>query len=208
MLTATRAAASKMRHRARFPACSKFTAMRLLPLMLCGATIVSLVGCQTSPATKDAAASASASQPAAPTRQPPPNPATKAASAKANLAIEKLRLADLFRGTPVVFSLQPDGSLRAEVPLQFSFDPGKAVVKPPLGAVLDRIATGQRDEITVVLVAAPGDPAVKSAALAGERSASVRDYLLTRGLAQTRVKVVAPIGAANVRIVVTDTPAP
>ena len=137
-----------------------------------------------------------------------PNAATKAASTKANLAVEKLRLAELFRGTPVVISLQPDGSLRADVPLHFSFDPGKSAVKPPLAAVLDRIASGQVNEITHVVIAAPADPPpVKSPTLASERATAVRDYLVSRGLAASRLAVTGAV-AGVVRVVVTDGPAP
>ena len=178
--------------------------MRLLPSTAATLVIALIAGCANSPS----APTPSGSQPPAPPRQPPPNAATKAASTKANLAIEKLRLSELFRGTPVLFALQPDGSLRAEVPLQFSFDAGKAVVKPPLAAVLDRVAAGQLNEITHLVVAAPSDPAIKNSALVGERSASVRDYLVAHGLATARVSVAAAAAAAVVKIVVTDTPPP
>jgi len=140
--------------------------------------------------------------------KPAPNAATKAASTKANLAVEKLRLAELFRGTPVVIALQPDGSLRAEVPLHFSFDPGKSAVKPPLAAVLDRVASGQVNEITHLVIAAPADPPpVKSPTLVGERATAVRDYLVGRGLAASRLAVTSA-AAGVVRVVVTDTAAP
>ena len=179
--------------------------MRLLHLLAAGLVVALSAGCQTMPADK-ATASAPAPttpmQPKQPAPNPAPNPATKSASTKANLAIEKLRLAELFRGTPVLFALQPDGSLRADVPLQYSFDAGKAAVKPPLAAVLDRIAAGQRDESTQVVVHAPGEAAAK--ALAGERAASVRNYLVAHGLPEPRVAVSGSVGAAVVRIVVAD----
>ena len=187
--------------------------MRFFPLIAASAAIVLIAGCKTAPPSTSAAANGAAApfpsgSPTSP-RQPAPSPATKAASTKAHLAIEKLRLAELFRGTPVLFVLQPDGSLRVEVPLNFSFDAGKAAVKPPLAAVLDRVAAGQVQEVTQIVVRAPADPAAKSSAtLLGERAANVRDYLVARGLAETRVVVSGPAGAAVVRLVVTDMPAP
>jgi len=186
--------------------------MRLFPLFAASAAIVLIAGCKTAPSSAPVAAGGSAA-PSAPgsqvsPRQPTPSPATKAASTKAHLAIEKLRLAELFRGTPVLFALQPDGSMRVDVPLNFSFDAGKAVVKPPLAAVLDRVAAGQLQEVTQIVVRAPTDAAAKSATLLGERGASVRDYLVARGLAETRVIVSGSSGAAVVRLVVTDMPAP
>src|SRR5690348_812753 len=69
-----------------------------------------------------------------------------AAAPRPTLSEEQRRLADLFRGTPVVFAMQPDGSMRVSVPLRYSFDPGRFAVKPPLGAVLDRVAKSQRAE--------------------------------------------------------------
>ena len=175
--------------------------MRPLSILSAGLAITLVAGCQTTQPSKPTASAPAPSSPMQP-RQPAPNPATKSASTKANLAIEKLRLAELFRGTPVLFALQPDGSMRADVPLQFSFDAGKAVVKPPLAAVLDRIAAGQRDESTRVVVHAPADAAAK--ALAGERATSMRDHLVARGLADARVGVAAPVGATVVRIIVAD----
>jgi len=182
--------------------------MRLFSLLAASSAIVLVAGCQSTPPSKPGPSGAQVPQSPAQARQSPPNAATRAASTKANLAIEKLRLAELFRGTPVLFALQPDGSLRAEVPLHFSFDTGKTVVKPPLAAVLDRIATGQLNEMTQVVVSAPNDPATKDATLVGGRSASVRDYLVARGLAATRIIVSASAGTGVVRIVVTDMPAP
>lgn len=180
---------------------------RITPYTL-ALSIALVAGCAqgptaTAPGTSPAGGSSSASAPG-----PKPNPATKAASTKANLAIEKLRLSELFKGTPVVIALLPDGSLRADVPLAFSFDPGKAIVKPPLAAVLDRVANGQLNEITHLVVSAPADPPpVKNPTLVGERASAVRDYLVGRGLAASRLAVAGGAGAI-VRVVVSDAPAP
>ena len=62
-----------------------------------------------------------------------PGAAPGAAAPKETLAAEQRRLAELFRGTPVVFAMQADGSLRVTVPLAYSFDKGRFAVKPPLG---------------------------------------------------------------------------
>jgi len=169
------------------------------------ATLVS--ACAHAPATSSSTTPGASSPPSATSTKPAPNAATKAASTKANLAVEKLRLAELFRGTPVVISLLPDGSLRADVPLAFSFDPGKASVKPPLAAVLDRVANGQVNEITHLVVAAPADPPpAKSATLVGERASAVRDHLAAHGIAAARVTVSGAV-VGVVRVVVSDGPA-
>jgi outer membrane protein OmpA-like peptidoglycan-associated protein len=181
--------------------------MRFLTFVSASLVLASIAGCKTAPSTSMPQPSpGSPSSTAA--GQAPPNAATRAAATRANLAIEKVRLTELFRGTPVVLALQPDGSLRVEVPTHFSFDAGKAAVKPPLAAVLDRIAAGQRDELTRVLVSAPSDAATQGTALATERAASVRGHLVAHGLADTRIAPAPTAGTAVVRIVVTDMPLP
>lgn len=173
-----------------------------LSLLSTALTAALLAGCKTAPTNSSATTVAAPSAPAA----SQPNTATRAAATKGHLAIEKVRLTELFKGTPVVFGLLSDGSLRADVPLQFSFDAGKAVVKAPLAAVLDRIAAGQRDEITRVLVSAPPDVGVKAATLPADRAAAVRAYLAAHGVADARSSVAAAAGATTVRVVVTDAP--
>ncbi len=108
---------------------------------------------------------------------------------KPTLAQERERLAGLFDGTPVVLALDRDGSLRAEVPLRFCFEPARAVVKPPLAALLDRLAGSRATQGATWSVAAPGDPTSKGTALAAERAASVRDYLVGHGADALRVAV-------------------
>ena len=127
------------------------------------------------------------------------------APGKVPLGDEQRRLAELFRGTPVVFAMQSDGSLRVEVPLRFSFDHGASVVKPPLAAVLDRLALSQRTQPTRLHVAAPADPGARNAAvLARDRTASTRDYLAAHGIAPTRLVAVASTSSDQIEIVVVD----
>jgi outer membrane protein OmpA-like peptidoglycan-associated protein len=180
--------------------------MRLLPTLSAALALVFVAGCKTAPTSTSTTSGA----PPAPyaSSSTPVSPATKAASAKANLAIEKVRLTELFRGTPVGFALQPDGSLRVDVPLHFSFDAGKAVVKAPLAAVLDRVASGQRDELTRVLISAPPDSGGKATALSAERATNVRAYLVLHDLAEARLALSPTASTAVVRIIVTDAPLP
>jgi outer membrane protein OmpA-like peptidoglycan-associated protein len=118
---------------------------------------------------------------------------------------EQQRLSELFRGTPVVFSMQPDGSLRVEVPLSFCFDRGTFVVKPPLAAVLDRLANSQRNEATRLRVTAAPDPGGGGGpTLARERAASTRDYLVARGVIAIRVVIASVAQGEGVEIVITE----
>jgi outer membrane protein OmpA-like peptidoglycan-associated protein len=125
------------------------------------------------------------------------------AAPRPTLAQEQRRLADLFSGTPVVFAMQKDGSLRVSVPLHFSFDPGRYAVKPPLGAVLDRVARSQRTAGTHFVVTAPTDPKAKGLMLGTERASSTRDYLVARGVDATRLSIAAA-GGGDVIIVVAE----
>ena len=135
----------------------------------------------------------------APSRPPAPPP---------TLAAEQQRLSALFDGTPVVFAMQGDGSLRVEVPLRFSFDPGSSTVKPPLAAVLDRIATSQRRASSRLLVIAPGDKRGKGVTLGNDRAVSARDYLVGHGIAATRFTVSGVVEPDSVRIVVSENGTP
>ena len=138
---------------------------------------------------------------------PPTRSSATGSVPQPTLAQERERLAGLFDGTPVVLEIDRDGSLRAEVPLRFCFEPARAVVKPPLAALLDRLAGSPATRGGVWSVAAPGDPASKGTTLANERAASVRDYLVGHGADALRVSVsVAPaVGtpSAVVRVIVT-----
>jgi outer membrane protein OmpA-like peptidoglycan-associated protein len=94
------------------------------------------------------------------------------------LAAEKHWLQDLFRDTPVTVSAAPDAGVRVQVPLQYSFDVGKDQVKPPLAAVLDKVAASlHRQQRAQLRVAAP----------AGARAENVRQQLLKRGVPAARI---------------------
>ena len=137
---------------------------------------------------------------------PSPRSSAPASAPQPTLEQERERLAGLFDGTPVVLAIDRDGSLRAEVPLRFCFEPARAVVKPPLAALLDRLAGSPATRGGVWSVAAPGDPASKGSTLANERAASVRDYLVGHGADALRVTVSSTAAVGNptavVRVVV------
>ena len=94
--------------------------------------------------------------------------------------------------------------------MKFSFDAGRAVVKPPLGALLDRLVGSPATRGGSWVVAAPGDPKSKGNTLALERAASTRDYLVGRGADRLRFSVSALAGggdAAVIRVTVKVPPA-
>jgi outer membrane protein OmpA-like peptidoglycan-associated protein len=126
------------------------------------------------------------------------------------MADEHQRLSRLLDGTPVAVELTTDGRLRLEVPLEHSFDAGRAAVKPALGKVLELMSTGLKQQRTSeVRIAAPSDPG-GSSLLAADRAASTRDYLVARGVAPIRFVSVARGEQEGVEIVVSErfTPPP
>jgi hypothetical protein len=129
---------------------------------------------------------------AAPTRVPPgtvpstpPAEPPRPGQAPPNvLAAEVNWMRQLFDGTPVAIASEPDGSMRVEVPLTFSFDDKSNSPKPPLRAVMDKVAVSMaRQASTKVHLATPGPVA---------RGAAMRRYLHGRGVIGLRVVVLAP----------------
>ena len=127
---------------------------------------------------------------------------------KASLVAEKRRLTIALQGTPAVLAVQPDNSLRVDMPLRSCFDHGRATVKPPLAMVLDRMAASQRNETTRLLVTAPPDPGANALALAMQRAVTARDYLVERGLDASRFSVSAVASNPTVKIVITASASP
>jgi outer membrane protein OmpA-like peptidoglycan-associated protein len=133
----------------------------------------------------------------------PPPARDTAAPRLTGLAAERQWLQSWFQGTPVrVEAIGPSG-FGVEIPREFSFDPGRSVVKPPLGAVLDKLAQSlqRKPAARVELLAAPGDDAAGSS-LALQRAGNVRKYLLARGvlLQQVGPPTVAPVAAVQLRV--------
>jgi len=133
-----------------------------------------LAGCGVAP--KQPPAPASTATPAEPPRpgQPPPNV----------LAAEVNWMKQLFEGTPVAIVAEDDGAMRVDVPLSFAFDDKSTTPKPPLRAVMDKVAQSlARQASAKVQVATPGPVA---------RGAAMRSYLVGRGVVSLRVVVLTP----------------
>ena len=151
--------------------------------------IVLLAGCATQPGTAPPkpAPRPSAAVPAPATAAAPVPPAPTAAPEPAGqklqtLGTERDWLLSFFTGTPVVIEQRSDGLLGVEVPREFCFDAQRSAVKPPLAAVLDKVAESlRRTRARLPVVAAPGDSSASSP-LALQRAAQVRKHLLSRGV--------------------------
>ena len=145
--------------------------LRLALCLLLAAVVAGCAGPTTvPPATTPSPAPAEPPRPG----QPPPNV----------LAAEVTWMKQLFDGTPVAIASEPDGSMRVDVPLTFSFDDKSNAPKPPLRAVMDKVAASMaRQASSKVHLATPGPPA---------RGAAMRSYLQGRGVIGLRVVVLAP----------------
>lgn len=97
------------------------------------------------------------------------------------LAGEQRWLAALFEGTPVRVGADAAGGVRLQVPLQYAFDTASNEPKPPLRAVLDRLALSlQRQPRARLTIGAPGPDA-------RARTLAMRQHLQARGVAGYRV---------------------
>ena len=119
-----------------------------------------------------------AGTPLAPAAGSPP----AVAEVPAPLAAEQHWLAQLFEGTPVTVGATDQGAVRVEVPLKYAFDPGRPAIKPPLNAVLDKVAASlARQKHARLQLAAPA-----------ERGDSVRSAMLARGIPPARIDRLPP----------------
>jgi outer membrane protein OmpA-like peptidoglycan-associated protein len=156
-------------------------AQRLLPAAAV-VVVAALAGCGSVPP------SSPTPPPAAPA-VPPRSALDQRSGVPAALGAERQWLQQWFRDTPVLVRGAEDGSLRVEVPREFCFDPGASTIKPPLGAVLDKVAESLRRVplARVPVLTAPDDAAGGNAALALQRAAQVRQRLVQRGVAVVRL---------------------
>ena len=121
------------------------------------------------------------------------------------VASEQRRLRDELRDAPVVVvETTSEGRLRVAVPLRYAFEAGRGAVKPPLAAVLDRMAPGLKPGGFDVRVAAPADGRGGSPLLAQDRAAGVRDYLVGRGVPLARFTGLAQAPGDNVEMLLTQ----
>ena len=141
-----------------------------------------------------------ASAPPAPAPAAPATPGQRADVLSA-LAVERQWLGQWFRGTPVQIVQRNNGALSVDVPLEFSFEPGRSRIKPALAAVLDKVAEslGRVPMAHVALVAAPAD-AGGAAALALQRAEQIQGHLRSRGVRAERLAKPGAAPAATVQL--------
>jgi outer membrane protein OmpA-like peptidoglycan-associated protein len=143
-----------------------------------------------------------------PSPAPAPAPAASVPSAPAapgarasTLSVERQWLQSWFEGTPVRIEQRSESSFSVEVPREFCFDAGRSDIKPPLAAVLDKLAQSlqRKPAMRVQLLAAPGD-AGAAPALAQQRADNVRKHLVSRGVSSGQLAAPGIAGAAAVQL--------
>jgi outer membrane protein OmpA-like peptidoglycan-associated protein len=97
------------------------------------------------------------------------------------------------QGTGVQVSQTADNQLKLDVPSDVSFNVGRADIQPNLRPILDRFATTLRDnpgtKVTIIgHTDSSGSDAINNP-LSVNRAASVRDYLVARGVAANRIAI-------------------
>lgn len=96
-------------------------------------------------------------------------------------------------GTGATVTQTPDNQLKLNIPSDISFDTNSAVVKPALHPILDQFAQGLggQPSIEVRIVGhtdSTGTDAINNP-LSVNRAASVRDYLVARGVDSRRIAI-------------------
>lgn len=147
---------------------------------------------------------ACSSPPTSPPSSPAPAPTAPAAPPRpTGLAVERQWLQSWFEGTPVRIVQRSESSFSVEVPREFCFDPGRSDIKPPLAAVLDKLAQSlqRKPAARVSLLAAPGDAAGASP-LAQQRADQLRKYLVSRGVQSQQLgpPTASSVAAVQLRI--------
>ena len=139
--------------------------------------------------------------PRAPEPAAAPKPSAPSAPRPAALAVERQWLQSWFKGTPVRIDQRSESAFSIEVPRDYCFDAGSSAVKPPLAAVLDKLAQSlqRKPEARVELLAAPGDAAGASA-LAQQRGDNVRKHLLARGVSSRQLAAPSATDLAAVQL--------
>lgn len=94
------------------------------------------------------------------------------------------------QGTGIEVARTTQNELKVNVPADFSFDVGRSAIKPTMRPVLDQFAQGLDPTMRVRIVGhtdSTGSDAINDP-LSLDRAQSVRDYLVGRGVAASRIE--------------------
>lgn len=106
---------------------------------------------------------------------------------------QKKTMEQATQGTGVTVTQTPENQLKLEIPSDISFDPDRYDIKPNLRPILDRFAAtlNQNPTTTITIIGHTdntGSDAINNP-LSINRAAAVRDYLVARGVAASRIAI-------------------
>jgi outer membrane protein OmpA-like peptidoglycan-associated protein len=173
------------------PVCAAALWPAWLRWVVSGSLVLLAHGCATAPPSRPAVPASPSSAPAAAPATPRGSPAE----------VERRWLHEWFKGTPVRITQDGDDLVTVEVPREFCFDRGRSAVKPPLAAVLDKLAESlRRHPKARVQVLAASDDGAADPELAAQRAAQVRSHLQSRGVGSARLGRPTRTAAAVVQL--------
>jgi outer membrane protein OmpA-like peptidoglycan-associated protein len=106
---------------------------------------------------------------------------------------QKKEMEQATAGTGVQVVKTPDNRLKLDIPTDISFDTGRAEIKPDFRPVLDSVAASLNNnpgtQVSIIgHTDSSGSDAVNNP-LSLNRAASTRDYLVSRGVAASRISI-------------------
>ena len=106
---------------------------------------------------------------------------------------QKAAMEQATQGTGIGVTQTADNQLKLDIPSDLSFDSGRYDIKPALHTVLDRFATTlNQNPVTTVRIVGHTDNVGSDAVnnpLSVNRAAATRDYLVSRGVAGSRIAI-------------------
>lgn len=104
---------------------------------------------------------------------------------------QKAAMEQATAGTGVAVSQTTDNRLKLDIPSDVSFDVGRSAIKPNFAPILNQFATSlNQNPVTTVTIIGHTDTTGSDAVnnpLSIDRADSARDYLVSRGVARTRI---------------------
>jgi outer membrane protein OmpA-like peptidoglycan-associated protein len=111
----------------------------------------------------------------------------------AHMEKQRKEMEEAAKGTGIEVSKTPNNELKLEVPSDFSFDTGKATIKPNMRPVLDKLGqTLNQNPVTQVRIVGHTDSTGSDAInepLSVNRAAAVQTYLIGRSVASNRMTI-------------------
>jgi outer membrane protein OmpA-like peptidoglycan-associated protein len=108
-----------------------------------------------------------------------------------NMEEKRVAMEKATQGTGVTVARTTDNQLKVNVPSDFSFDVGRADIKPNMRPVLDEFARNLDPNMLVTVIGhtdSTGSDAINNP-LSVNRAAAVRDYIAARGVAPARMAI-------------------